>query len=565
MPIDLLIVGAGPAGLLAACWASQYPISTRIIDKNPSRKPTGHADGIHSRTLEILDSFGIVDRITRLGAQEIEMCYWGRDEKKGQLQREKRLRSQPEELSPFSQRLLNQGIMEEVMIDYLRGKGVEVEWSTAAESLEMDHDDLPVVYVSRGQVGKDIISARYMIACDGARSWTRDQLHIPMDSLSAPSEESIWGVMDFVPISDFPDIRQSCAIHACSRSGIMQLPRENRLIRLYIQLKHDDELGQKAIQNAHDKNTPKRLLQIAQRTYEPYRMDFKRCDWWSLYHIGQRLVQEYRIRDRIFLAGDAAHTHSPKGGQGMNVSMQDTYNLVWKLASVILGRVDPSILETYNSERRPVAQELMRMDSDLVHAYEQQPGTSGYTNSVDKIREQYTGFMTGVKVKYSPNVLIADNKNSLARNIELGMRLPSFRVVHQASACPLRLAERLVSNGFWRVLVFSGDLREDTSRRRLDSFAEAFKPRLETMRIPIEVLLIHSSSRTDVSILNLPDIFHPFDETLGWDYSRVFADKDAYEGYGVKSGCVVVCRPDQHVGWIGVDVDGLNEYFSFVK
>lgn len=77
----------------------------------------------------------------------------------------------------------------------------------------------------------------------------------------------------------------------------------------------------------------------------------------------------------------------------MNVSMQDTYNLVWKLASVILGRVDPSILETYNSERRPVAQELMRMDSDLVHAYEQQPGTSGYTNSVDKIREQYTGFM----------------------------------------------------------------------------------------------------------------------------------------------------------------------------
>lgn len=89
------------------------------------------------------------------------------------------------------------------MIDYLRGKGVEVEWSTAAESLEMDHDDLPVVYVSRGQVGKDIISARYMIACDGARSWTRDQLHIPMDSLSAPSEESIWGVMDFVPISDF--------------------------------------------------------------------------------------------------------------------------------------------------------------------------------------------------------------------------------------------------------------------------------------------------------------------------------------------------------------------------
>jgi len=93
--------------------------------------------------------------------------------------------------------------MEEVMIDYLRGKGVEIEWSTAAESLEMDHEDLPVVHVSCGQDRKDAISARYMIACDGAHSWTRDQLHTPMDSLSARSEESIWGVMDFVPISDF--------------------------------------------------------------------------------------------------------------------------------------------------------------------------------------------------------------------------------------------------------------------------------------------------------------------------------------------------------------------------
>jgi phenol 2-monooxygenase len=138
-------------------------------------------------------------------------------------------------------------------------------------------------------------------------------------------------------------------------------------------------------------------------------------------------------------------------------------------------------------------------------------------------------------------------------------------VAHQASASPLHLAERLVSNGYWRVLVFSGDLREDKNRRRLDSFAETFKPRLETMRIPIEILLIHSSSRIDVSILDLPDIFHPFDEALGWDYSRVFADMDAYEGYGVEDGCVVVCRPDQHVGWIGSDVADLKAYFSFVK
>lgn len=76
MQTDLLIVGAGPAGLMAACWASQYQISFRIIDRNPTRKPTGHADGIHSRTIEILDSFGIADRITKLGVPDVEMCYW---------------------------------------------------------------------------------------------------------------------------------------------------------------------------------------------------------------------------------------------------------------------------------------------------------------------------------------------------------------------------------------------------------------------------------------------------------------------------------------------------------
>lgn len=249
----------------------------------------------------------------------------------------------------------------------------------------------------------------------------------------------------------------------------------------------------------------------------------------------------------------------------MNVSMQDTHNLVWKLASVILGQVDPSILETYNSERRPVAQELMRMDSDLVHAYEQQPETDGHTSSVDEIRERYTGFMTGVQVKYPSNILVTTRKDSMARNLEVGMRLPSFRVVYQASASLLHLAERLVSNGYWRILVFSGDLRKDQNRRCLDSFAEDFKPRLETMRIPIEILLVHSSPRTDISILDLPDIFHPFDESFGWDYSRVFADLDAYEGYRVEDGCVAVCRPDQHVGWIGSDVASLEEYFSFVN
>lgn len=123
-----------------------------------------------------------------------------RDGENGQLQREKRLETQPEGLSRFSQYLLNQGVMEQVMIDYLNERGVRIEWSTRAESLDMDEESV-MVHVNRGHdTEKQTIKSRYVIACDGAHSWTRERLQIPMD---ASEEDSTWGVMDVVPITDF--------------------------------------------------------------------------------------------------------------------------------------------------------------------------------------------------------------------------------------------------------------------------------------------------------------------------------------------------------------------------
>lgn len=146
----------------------------------------------------------------------------------------------------------------------------------------------------------------------------------------------------------------------------------------------------------------------------------------------------------IFLAGDAAHTHSPKGGQGMNVSIQDTYNLVWKLGAVITGEADPVILETYGTERRPVAEDLMRLDLQLVKAYEQEEVNT--PSGIDDVREQYAGFMAGVEVTYSRNALIADERMCsyprLAKNVKLGMRIPSFPVVHECDGSSTHLARK---------------------------------------------------------------------------------------------------------------------------
>ncbi|OQE77469.1 hypothetical protein PENNAL_c0061G00603 [Penicillium nalgiovense] len=324
--VDLLIVGAGPAGLAAACWAAQYQMSTRIIDQKGNRTETGHADGIQSRTLEILESFGIVDPILRQGIHDVDMAHWVTNNGTGNIERHKRFEADSGQRSRYGQIMLNQGAVEQVFVDYLVSKNVYVERHKVAESLHLLSDDgddtqqFPVIVGARGveKYEKDTIHARYLIACDGAHSWVRNQLDVPADEVS---EASTWGVLDIVPITDF---------------------------RLY--------------------NHP----------------------------IGRRLVRHYRPHERVFIVGDAAHTHSPKGGQGMNISIQDSYNLIWKLGAVITNGAEPTILETYETERRPVAKQLMDLDSRLVQAYEEEENDN--SSGIYEVREQYAGFMAGVDV-----------------------------------------------------------------------------------------------------------------------------------------------------------------------
>ncbi|CAG8185028.1 unnamed protein product [Penicillium nalgiovense] len=601
--VDLLIVGAGPAGLAAACWAAQYQMSTRIIDQKGNRTETGHADGIQSRTLEILESFGIVDPILRQGIHDVDMAHWVTNNGTGNIERHKRFEADSGQRSRYGQIMLNQGAVEQVFVDYLVSKNVYVERHKVAESLHLLSDDgddtqqFPVIVGARGveKYEKDTIHARYLIACDGAHSWVRNQLDVPADEVS---EASTWGVLDIVPITDFPDIRRACSIHSRSHGSIMTVPRENRLVRFYIHLR--DEHKAEALKNYNP--SPRDMVEMADRIIWPYNLTYSHCDWWSIYpvrlrlhttsctnfvltmelQIGRRLVRHYRPHERVFIVGDAAHTHSPKGGQGMNISIQDSYNLIWKLGAVITNGAEPTILETYETERRPVAKQLMDLDSRLVQAYEEEENDN--SSGIYEVREQYAGFMAGVDVTYPHSILVArggkDSATNLARNLKLGMRLTSFLVVYQCDGVPIHLAQRLASDGSWRLLVFPGDLRQPERVEALVRFADTFSRashlmNLQRIRTPksrgpiLELLLIQSNPRSTVNLLDLPEVFHPFDDETGWDYWRVFADdKDqAYIGYGIDKGgpgCLVLCRPDQHVAWIGSmeDTSGCDSYFS---
>src|ERR1017187_3850853 len=115
------------------------------------------------------------------------------------------------------------------------------------------------------------------------------------------------------------------------------------------------------------------ILESAQRTMSPYKLTYEYCDWWTAYQIGQRVGSNFSKNERIFLAGDAVHTHSPKAGQGMNVSMQDTFNLGWKIATVLNGTASRSILKTYQSERRRIAQDLIAFDHKFSRLFSGRP------------------------------------------------------------------------------------------------------------------------------------------------------------------------------------------------
>jgi phenol 2-monooxygenase len=303
----------------------------------------------------------------------IEICLWNPD-KDGIIQRGDRIPDTIPNISRFQQVVLHQGRIERFFLDSIRehsNGAIAVEHGVMPtdfkfdESLAESPDAYPITVTLRhlseeeatpkqsatsangagtqdgifrsnltpddneellrkaqelnGKSNKtEVVKAKYMLGADGAHSWVRGQLGF---TLQGESTDYIWGVLDIVPITDFPDIRMRCAIHSANSGTVMVIPRENKLVRLYIQLTTTEKGdGKKADRS---KINPQTILESAQRIMQPYKITYRYCDWWTAYQIGQRVGTSFSLRERVFLAGDAVHTHSPKAGQGMNVSMQD--------------------------------------------------------------------------------------------------------------------------------------------------------------------------------------------------------------------------------------------------
>ncbi len=444
--VDVLIVGCGPTGLTLAAQLAAFPeIATCIVEQKAGRLMLGQADGIACRTMEMFEAFGFVERVMKEAYWVNEVTFWKPDEERREnIVRNGRIQDVEDGLSEFPHVILNQARVHDFYLDVMRNSPSRLEPHYSRRIVDLSvaaSGDYPVtVRLERTEEGREgqieTVRARYVVGCDGARSRVREALG---QTLKGDSANQAWGVMDVLAVTDFPDIRFKATILSGDQGSVLIIPREGGyLVRIYVEL---DKLNQNE-RVANRKITLDHLIETAQRILHPYTLEVKECAWWSVYEIGQRICDQYDDAPeegrapRVFIAGDACHTHSPKAGQGMNVSMQDAFNLGWKLASVLLGRSPPELLRSYSVERRAIAQDLIDFDREWATMFSAKPKAPGDADGdgVDPVEFQKYfmrkgRFTAGTETRYRPSILTgASDHQHLAKGFTIGMRFHSAPV-----------------------------------------------------------------------------------------------------------------------------------------
>ncbi len=570
--MDVLVVGSGPAGMLLAAQLSQFPdLSTRIIERREGRLALGQADGIQPRSVETFQAFGFGERIIAEAYNIAYMNFWGPDpDNPRNIVRTSRTEDYALKISEFPHLIVNQARV----LDYFaeaaaHGPGrIVPDYGIDFAGLTVDGaGEYPVEVRLRYSAGERsgqtrTVRAKYVAGCDGARSAVREAIgrkHVGGISAHA------WGVMDVLVNTDFPDWRIKCAITS-EAGNILHIPREGGyLCRMYI------DLGEVAQDDNHRvRQTPiEEVIRRANEILHPYTLDVKQVAWHSVYEVGHRVTDKFDDvpedaghTPHVFLLGDACHTHSAKAGQGMNVSMQDGFNLGWKLGLVLTGRSPSTLLSTYSAERQPVAQQLIDFDREWSSLMARKPEEISDTEELANYYLATAEFPSGFMTQYPPSAIVGDAAwQQLAAGFPIGKRFKSAEVVRVCDGNVVHLGHHAKADGRWRIYAFA-----DADGSALTSWAgwaasddspiARFTPADADVDAVFDVKAIYQQGFEDVDLLGAPELFLPRTGPLAltdwekvyacgpsaWTSTDIFAERELS-----RDGVVVVVRPDQYV------------------
>ncbi len=594
----MLIVGSGPTGLTLGAQLAAFPeLSVCVAEAKPGPLHLGQADGIACRSMEMFQAFGFAHRVMDEAYWVNETVFWRPDpDHPAHIRRSGRIQDVEDGLSEMPHVILNQARVHDLFLEVMRNaeRPLVPDYGRRLVDLQLPTaTDDPVVARFEpidGPEGEiETVRARYVIGCDGARSQVRRSMG---RELVGDAANQAWGVMDVLAVTDFPDIRFKTIIHSVGGGNIIVIPREGGyLVRLYVELDALVE-GERV---ASRQITVDQVIEAANRIMSPYTMQVEEVAWWSVYEIGQRLCDRFddvegaevgHRAPRVFIAGDACHTHSPKAGQGMNVSMRDAFNLGWKLAAVLKGQASAPLLDTYSAERQAVAKELIDFDRELAAMISAPPATDDQ-DGVDPAEfqryfQQHGRFTAGVATRYQPSLLTGDGGTQhLAKGFVVGTRFHSAPVVRLADAKPLHLGHVVEADGRWRLYAFADHRPPTADDSRLAALCRflgqderspvvRYTPAGADIDAVFDLRAVLQQPHQDLTIGDVPPALRPGKGRYGLvDYEKVFCPDfkigpDIFDLRGIdrSHGALVIVRPDQHVADV-LPLDGFDDLAAF--
>ncbi len=423
---DVLIVGAGPTGLALAIQLIRHGIDFVIVDKREGITPYSKAIGVQARTLEIYQQIDLAQSLVDEGliANGVRLL------EGGEAKAEVPLSKLGEGKSPFPYLLIvEQSKHEHLLYNFIRAHGEDVRWQTTLSDFSQDREGVTGTLVTAGgeeQMGEEqIIQAQYLVACDGAKSSVRHGLGL---TFAGSTLERLFYVADVQLKWDFPHDMLTACLAKDRSTAFFPMPGAERYRIVGVFPEDTDKIeGQIPFDEIE-----RQILEDTQ-----LELDIYQVNWFSTYKVHSRRVNKFGV-GRCFVAGDAAHIHSPAGAQGMNTGIQDGYNLAWKLALVLRGAANPRILDSYNEERVEVAERLLEttdrmfdllVNPDWLLSFVRRqifPRVASFLVGLDSVNQFIFPLISQTGISYHGHSLSVDTEDGFA--VRAGDRMPYFTI-----------------------------------------------------------------------------------------------------------------------------------------